>query len=113
MDSQSGGYEIDSIRRLTPVLFAAFVFVFMIALVGYGQEAPSATTSTVQVPAGQKLEMKSHSRPAGRQYFRPKYRRGGLQRLLANNPEVKKKSNPFRGARDSAKLILSPACRWK
>ena len=97
-------------RRLTPVLFAAFVFVFMIALVGYGQEAPSATTSTVQVPAGQKLEIEGVILGQQEDSISVRSTGGAVYNVsLANNPEVKeKKSNPFRGAKRFSKADLVP-----
>lgn len=97
-------------RRLMPVLFAAFVFVFMIAMVGYGQEAQSGTTSTVQVPAGQKLEIEGVILGQQEDTISVRSTGGAVYNVsLANNPEVKeKKSNPFRGAKRFSKADLVP-----
>jgi len=100
-------------QRLTPVLIAAFAL--MIATVGYAQ-VPGRTAesqsqaNTVQVPAGQKMDVEGviYTQQPDSIIVRST---GGAMYIVTfvNNPTVKeKKSNPFRGSRKYSKTDLVP-----
>lgn len=100
-------------HRLTPVLFAAFL---MVASLGYAQGAnspaqdQSAEASTVQVPAGQKMNVDGVILSQQPDSLILRSLGGATYTVsLSGNPEIKeKKSNPFRGSKKFSKADLMP-----
>lgn len=100
-------------RRLTPVLFAAFALVF--SMTSYAQVSGKpvqgqSQTNTVQVPAGQKINIEGVVYTQQPDSVTVRSTGGAIYNVtLANAPEVKeKKSNPFRGARKYTRTDLVP-----
>lgn len=96
------------LRRLMPVLFTAFAL--MLASLGYGQEAAQQASSTVQVPAGHKMEIEGVILGQQSDSISIRSTGGAIYNVtLATSPEIKeKKSNPFRGAKKFTKADLVP-----
>jgi outer membrane protein OmpA-like peptidoglycan-associated protein len=94
-------------RRLIPVLFTAFVLMF--TLMSFGQDNQSAA-STVQVPAGHKVEIEGVILSQQADSISVRSTGGAIYNVtLVGSPEVKeKKSNPFRGAKKYSKADLVP-----
>ena len=99
-------------RRLMPVLFVAFV---LFASFGYAQVANNSgqgqsQASTIQVPAGQKMNVEGVILSQQPDSITLRSSGGAIYSVtFANAPEVKeKKSNPFRGARKFSKADLVP-----
>lgn len=100
-------------QRLTPVLFAAFVF--MLASIGFAQDANKTAqtqpqVNTVQVPAGQKMEVEGVILTQQPDNMTVRSTGGAVYNVsFASSPQIKeKKSNPFRGAKKFSKADLVP-----
>jgi OmpA-OmpF porin, OOP family len=98
-------------RRLTPVLFVAVVLVT--AAVSFAQvpgkpAQNQSQVSTVQVPAGEKMNVEGVIYTQQPDSITVRSSGGAIYKVtLANNPEVKeKKSNPFRGAKKYSQTDL-------
>lgn len=103
--------RIIQFRRLTPVLFAAVIF----ASIGFAQtDSKAAQTqsqaSTVQVPAGQKMNIEGVILAEQPDSMSVRSTGGAIYNVsFASAPEIKeKKSNPFRGAKKFSKTDLVP-----
>ncbi len=101
------------LRRFTPVLFA--VFALIVASTGYAQvsDKPAQSQSqvnTVQVPAGQKMNVEGVILTQQPDSITVRSTGGAVYNVtFANGPEVKeRKSNPFRGAKKYTKTDLVP-----
>lgn len=98
-------------RHLMPVLLAVFALVF--ASTGYAQVATKAAqtqVNTLQVPAGQKMEIEGVVYTQQSDSIAVRSSGGGIYNVtLANSPEIKeRKSNPFRGAKKYSAADLVP-----
>lgn len=98
-------------RRLMPVMFAVFALVF--ASIGYAQvsdKSAQTQVQTLQVPAGQKMDIEGVVYTQQSDSITVRSSGGGIYTVtLANSPEIKeKKSNPFRGAKKYSKEDLVP-----
>jgi outer membrane protein OmpA-like peptidoglycan-associated protein len=101
------------VGRLVPVFFAACALIF--ATVSFAQVAgkPSqnqSQASTLQVPAGQKMNIEGVVYSQQQDSILVRSTGGGIYAVtFAGNPEVKeKKSNPFRSAKKYTKVDLVP-----
>ena len=98
-------------RRMISVIFAAFAL--MIATMSFAQDTGKPTQSqsqinTLQVPAGQKLNIEGVVYSQQPDSIMVRSTGGGVYNVtFANNPEVKeKKSNPFRAAKKYTKADI-------